>query len=209
MPEFLGSRTFTTFLSLLLMLLLSITISSVVVCAAVGAVALYTENELSESTYMAIAVVTPILGFFVGYLAKDSLDSPGSRMAEDALSQQTTTWGPGYNKDDQTADVGFGCFLFLLQMLAGGIYSSAAALLAFTKPGHDQERELAVSIVGHLLEHGATSTMDLVESLAQQGIPRERVAATLSLLRKATILEPAPDRLSLSPVKRHLFDACL
>lgn len=208
-PEFAHSRSFVTFLSLLLMLLASILISSAVMCGAVGAVALYTENELSKSTYLAIAVITPILGLFIGYLAKDSLDSPGSRMAEGALNRQTTSWGPGYGKDDQTAEVGFGCFLFLLQTLAGGIYSTAAALLAFAKPGHYQERELAVSIVGHLLEHGATSTTDLVESLAQQGIPREQVGATLNLLRKATILEPSLDRLSLSPVKRHLFDACL
>ena len=208
-PEFAHSRSFVTFLSLLMMLLFSMAIGSAVVCAAVGGLAIYTRNELSEATYLAVAAITPIVCLFIGYLTKDSLTSPGSRIAEGALNRQTTSWGPGYGKDDQSAEVGFGCFLFLLQALAGGVYSSAVGLLSFAKPGHDKERELAVSIVGHLLEHGATPTNDLVESLAQQGVPRDLAGTTLGLLRKASILEPSPDRLALSPAKRHVFDGCL
>lgn len=192
-----------------MMLVLSMGLCSAIVTGLFWAIAFYLRMDLDDTVYMLVALLAPVAGFLVGYLAKDSLSSPGARLTESALARETSSFGIGYGRDDQANLAGAGCLIFLLQTLAGGIYSSAAALGSYSKPGHEIEKGLGASIVAHLLEHGPTSTGDLTESLAAQGIERAQIGSTLSLLRKATVLEPTPDRLSISPLKRHLFDACL
>lgn len=187
------------------MLLFSMALCSIIVTALFGGVMYYLEVDLDDSVYLLVALIAPLAGLGVGYLSKDSLASPGSDIAERALRRETSSFGLGYGRDDQANQVQAGCLIFALQTAAGGIYSSAAALASYTKPGHEAEKALATSIVAHLLEPGPTATNDLTESLAEQGVARPAIGSTLSLLRKAAILEPSPDRLALSPVKRHLF----
>jgi hypothetical protein len=148
------------------------------------------------------ALLAPVLGFVVGYLSRDSIASPGSEMAERSLSRDTTAWWNGRDRDD---DMMTGCAIFLLQTLAGSVYASAYQLTQMLGKSHESERELAVTIVNHVLVEGRTSTDRFASALEEQGVPRDHTRSAIALLRQAAVLEPGPDELSIAPHKRHLF----
>ena len=204
-PEFQVSRTPTTILGVLLALFLSVSLSAFVGVAGAWLLAEILEFNYGDWFLTTVAVVTPIVGFVVGYLSRDSLASPGSKMVERSLTQETSSWGS--LTDDRGDDAMTGCFIFMLQSLAGSVYASATQLFQLFGKSHESERELAVSIVNHLLVEGRTATDRLAEALQEQGVPKDRTRSTVALLRKAAVLEPGPDELAIAPHKRHLFGA--
>jgi hypothetical protein len=204
-PEFRISRSPTTVLGVLLALFLSVSLSAFVGVAGAWLLAEMMEFSYGDSFLTIAAVFTPILGFVVGYLSRDSLASPGSKIVERSLSREPSSLG--ILRDDRSDDALTGCFIFALQSLAGSVYASATQLFQLFGKSHQSERELAVSIVNHLLVEGRTATDKLAGALQEQGVPRDRTRSTVALLRKAAVLEPGPDELAIAPHKRHLFGA--
>ena len=204
-PEFGLSRDAMTLLGTLMVLLASIGLSAALAAGLTWLLSIAIEVDVEDETLMAVAVAAPFVGLLIGYATRNSVSSVGSDIANRAATRDTSSWGLGYTQDDQSAETGFGCLLFLVQALGGGIYSSLSQLGQFFRGGHEAERALAVSIIYHLLENGPTPTAELARSLEEQGVSRDLIAKTLRILRKASVLEPSPERVSISPSKRHSF----
>ena len=105
----------------------------------------------------------------------------------------------------KTIERGWNPFSALLDWMVLKMYQST--IQAFLGPRRDRkdESELAISIVLHLIKHGATPTKDLVDSLAEQQIPRNLTSDTLRFLRKRKAIEPQEEFCKLSPYWGDLF----
>lgn len=89
------------------------------------------------------------------------------------------------------------------------MWSSLRHIFQAFGSGYGQERQLAVSVVHHLLEDGAIGVDDLTHSLNEQGVSRPLIGRTLGLLRRAGVLDQNPRQVDLAPSKRHLFRSAL
>lgn len=173
-------------------------IGSVGLCSMVGLGTMWILFEIAEadyedSTLITAAVMSPVLGFIVGFFTRNTLLLPGQ------TERSTSDYELGNDGE------GFGCLLYFLHMLASSVYFSVTQLFSGFGKDLSKEFELAVSIVSHLLQNGETPTAKLAESLVDQGVPRDRVRDTLTLLRQERIVEPSEDILRLSPSVRPLF----
>ena len=183
-PEFKQPGGVVGFLGHLFMLIGSIGLACVVGLGLFWFIAYSFEmDDLEDSTYFAVMVISPVLGLIVGYLTRDSI----------TLSDR------GRSRHGDHEAVGFGCLLFFLHMVGSSVYYSVTKVFQGTGKDHSKEFELAVSIVCHLLRHGETPTATLADSLAEQGVPRERTRDTLALLRAQLVIEPTQESTKLSP----------
>lgn len=170
----------------LFMLIGSIGLACIVGLGMFWFIASVVEMDFEESTYAMVMVLSPVLGFIVGYLTRNSM----------AWSERAR-----FSYEDHE-DLGFGCILYFLHLVASSVYFSAAKVFQGSRKDHSKEFELAVSIVCHLLRHGETPTATLADSLAEQGVPRERTRDTLTLLRAQRVIEPNHESTRLSPSLR-------
>ncbi len=181
-PEFRGVGSPTSLLGNLVM-----AVGSIGICSVVGAGAFWLLTEMVESDYedttlILVMILSPILGFVVGYLTPDHKDR--------SVSDYEIT----------NDDGGLGCLLYFLHMLGSGVYHSVSQLFSGFGKDRSKEFELAVSIVSHLLRNQREApTAKLAESLVDQGVPRERVRETLVLLRGQRVIEPSDDITRISP----------
>ncbi len=171
----------------LLMLVASVGLSSVVGSGFFWIFAAMMEMDYEDSTIIVAMVCSPILGFILGYLTRDSLLLPGhtNRTASDYE----------IGEDNEL----LGCLFYFLHMLGSSVYHSVTQLLNGFGKDRSKELELAVSIVSHLLIKGQAPTAKLADSLIDQGVPRERVRDTLVLLREQRVIEPDENLTRLSP----------
>ncbi len=177
----------------LTMLLGSVGLSSMVGVGTFWLLFEMLEVDYEDTTLTTVMLLSPVLGFIIGFFTRDTLLLPG----------QTDRSASDYEigKDSE----GFGCLLYFLHMLASSVYFSFAQLFSTFKKDLAKELELSVSIVSYLLQNGEAPTSKLAESLTDQGVPRERVRETLNLLRQERIVEPDENTLRLLPSVRMLF----
>lgn len=186
-PEFKTPGGVAGLFNSLFMLVASVGLSSVVGLGICWFLAAMIETDLEDTTMMAAMIISPILGFFVGYLTRNSLLLPGQP------DRSTSDYEVG--DDGELA----GCLFYFLHMLGSSVYYSVTQLFTGFGKDRSKELELAVSIVSHLLRNGEAATTKLAESLIDQGVPRERVRDTLVLLREQRVLEPNENLTRLSP----------
>lgn len=204
LPDMEGPQKVGTGLAVVVVFIFSVLFSSFLGVILVGIGDYKLHLELPDWTYIVVAVVAPFLSFTLGYVAQDSLFS---LRVDDVRtgSQHSSRYNYQAERDKQTA----GCLLFLVQAAAGGVYTTAIQLRDMAKPQVREglsDLELATSIVSYLLEHGATSSDELSESLVAQGVDRTQLASVMKALRSAAIFDPTSiTQLNIHPMKRGAF----
>lgn len=192
-PEFKAPGGLAGLFNSLLMLVASVGLSSVVGLGCFWLFAEMVEMDYGDGTMAAVMVGSPILGFLLGYLTRNSLLLPGQ--TDRSLSDYEV------GEDNELA----GCLFYFLHMLGSSVYHSVTQLFTGFGKDRSKELELAVSIVSYLLSNSEAPTAKLAESLVDQGVPRERVRDTLILMREQRVIEPNENITRLSPSIRPLL----